>query len=297
MKKLLRSVCAALCALGVLLSAQLSAFAADYEDGTYTVPFSMSGLGRHNIAWQTATVEIEDGNFFVTFTLERVDPRDHAPQYDWLASSLGSVTPVINDEAFTCTFRRLPVPSLGAVEVSAQTSAMSQPYAIDYTINISDEGIPLKAEEMPEITPEPTPEDASEPAPEQTPEAADAPSEPVSAEPSAEAAAAPAEAQPAGDSPAAEEAPAKPSPTPEIESAGTVEQAETEAAVSAEPETDEPAASEAPVPEPANTPATADVEPAEEVNTNVGALVAILAAIVAAAAALITAISKKGKGK
>ncbi len=296
MKKLLRAACAALCALGVLLSAQLGAFAADYEDGTYTVPFSMSGLGRHNIAWRTATVEIEDGNFYLTFTLERVDPRDHAPQYDWFASSLGSVTPVINDEAYTCTFRRLPVPSLGEVEVSAQTSAMSQPYAIDYTISIDASSIPLKAEETPEITPEPAPEEASEPAPEQTPEAADAPSEPVSAEPSAEAAAAPAEAQPAGDASPAEEAPAEPLPTPESEASEDAAPAESEAPAQDEPT---PEAAE-PAPEAAadETPAPAQAqEPAAEGNTVTGTVIAVVAAIIVIAAALIAMKSKKGKNE
>ncbi len=297
MKRILRALCGALLALCVLASMQLCAFAADYEDGTYTVPFSMSGLGRHNIAWNTATVEVENGSLYVTFTLERVDPRDHAPQYDWVETSLGKVVPTINDEAFTCTFSHVPVPSLGEVEVSAQTSAMSQPYAIDYTINVSDEGIPLKAEPTPEPLPEPTPVPTPEPPQEPAAEPDDAPAADANAAPENT----PIAPAPTEEAALPEEAPSMPSPTPGIEPEETAEPAETEAPASAEPETDEPAASEAPAPESpeaeAPAPAPVDGEPAEEVNTNVGTLVAILAAIVAAAAVLITVITKKGKGK
>ena len=118
-------VCFLLAACPLLFAPE--AAAADYADGTYTVPFSMEGLGRHNVAWSTATVHVENGALYVDFTVERVDPRDHAPQYDWLQTSLGTVTPVKNDDNFTCTFYRVPVPNLGRVDVSVQTSAMSQP--------------------------------------------------------------------------------------------------------------------------------------------------------------------------
>ena len=50
-------------ACGILLSSL--AWASDYADGTYTVPFSMEGLGRHNVAWSTATVHVEDGALYV----------------------------------------------------------------------------------------------------------------------------------------------------------------------------------------------------------------------------------------
>ena len=133
--------------LAVLLILQaVPSFAANYADGTYTVPFSMDGLGRHNVAHDTATAYVEDGKLYVDFTLERVDPRDHAPQYDWFQSSLGKVVPVADDASFTTSIKRLPVPNFGSVAVSAETSAMSQPYEIEYTMHVDDSNIPLKAE-------------------------------------------------------------------------------------------------------------------------------------------------------
>ncbi len=297
MKRILRALCGALLALCVLASMPLCAFAADYEDGTYTVPFSMSGLGRHNIAWNTATVEVENGSLYVTFTLERVDPRDHAPQYDWVETSLGKVVPTINDEAFTCTFSHVPVPSLGEVEVSVQTSAMSQPYAIDYTINIDASGIPLKAEETPEPTPVPTPETAPD-EPDETP---------ASAEPAADPIAAVTEES----NEPAEDIPVKPSPTPGIEpvesaapaedSASAEDAAPAEGAEIAddtapadpEPEQNEPAVTEIPAP----VPDAAERQASKEVNTKVGPMVALLAALVAIAGALIVVMIRKGKGK
>ena len=75
-------VCAVLLAVLLLLTGSCLTVLADdeaYEDGTYTVPFEMLGLGRHNKAWDTATVYVEGGLLYVDFTLERVDPRDHAP--------------------------------------------------------------------------------------------------------------------------------------------------------------------------------------------------------------------------
>jgi hypothetical protein len=141
----------------------MSAGAEDvYEDGSYTVPFSMEGLGRHNIAWDTATVTVENGLLYVDFTLERVDPRDQAPQFDWISTACGTFVPEIDNANFICVFSRIQVPKLGRVEVTVQTSAMSMPYEIDYTIVIDGSSIPLKA---PEPTPAPTPEPTPEPTP------------------------------------------------------------------------------------------------------------------------------------
>ncbi len=131
--------------LGFLVPAAPAVLAAEYEDGVYQVPFSVDGLGRHNIAWSTATVHVAGGSLTIDFTFERVDPRDHAPQYDFLVTSLGTFYPVLNDETYTCTFSGVQIESLGTVNVSAQTSAMSQPYPLDYTLHIDDSSIPLKA--------------------------------------------------------------------------------------------------------------------------------------------------------
>ncbi len=205
------------------------AVAADYADGAYTVPFSMEGLGRHNVAWSTATVHVEGGALYVDFTLERVEPRTHAPQFDWAQTSLGSVTPILNDETYTATFLRLPVPNLGRVEVSMFSSAMST--VMDYVLVIDGSSIPAAsaAEPTPEPSAEPTPVPSAAPTPEPsteptpvpsaeptpvpsavpTPEPSTEPTPEPSAEPSAQPSAAPA----AEDSPAPAETPQADKPT------------------------------------------------------------------------------------
>lgn len=146
MKVVSRAFCAAMCALVLLCAAALTSPAAcaapAYQDGDYTVAFSIDGLGRHNAAWDSATVHVKNGALYVDFTLERIDPRDHAPQYDWLKTDCGTYTPTLNDATFTCVFSGVQVPHLGTVTASAQTSAMSQPYEVDYVLHIDDSTIP-----------------------------------------------------------------------------------------------------------------------------------------------------------
>ncbi len=152
MKRVKRLLCAALAAVTLLAAAAFTApraYAEDYEDGTYTVSFSMDGLGRHNVAWSTATVHIEGGAIYVDFTLERVDPRDHAPQYDYLTTPCGTYYPTSDDATYTCTFSWVQVPHLGRVDVAAMTSAMSQPYEVEYVLHIDDAGIPVKQTQQP----------------------------------------------------------------------------------------------------------------------------------------------------
>ena len=178
--------------LGLLAALAAPAGAADYADGDYTVAFEMEGLGRHNVAWSAATVHVEGGALYVDFTVERVDPRNHAPQYDWVQTSLGTVTPILNDETFTATFLRVPVPNLGRVEVSAQTSGMSAPVIVEYVLNIDGSSIPAAG--APEPTPEPTAEPTPEPTVEPTPEPTAEPTPEPTAEPTPEPTAAPTEA-------------------------------------------------------------------------------------------------------
>ena len=103
--KLLPVLLLAVCLLLGSLGAQ--AAEAEYEDGTYTVSFAMEGLGRHNVAWDTAALTVEGGRLYIDFTLERVDPRDRAPQYDYLTTPCGTYYPELDDASFTCTFRHV----------------------------------------------------------------------------------------------------------------------------------------------------------------------------------------------
>lgn len=167
-----RSVMSIMAALVFLFALSLSVVpqtaAADYEDGSYSVPVSVTGLGRHNILWSTAAVTVENGEIYADITFERVDPRDHAPQFDWLKTSLGTFSPEIDDASFTCTFRRVRIADFGSVDVTLQTSAMSQPYELEYTLQFDGSSVPVKAEPIVPDEPEPdesddVPDDISAP--------------------------------------------------------------------------------------------------------------------------------------
>lgn len=170
---LCRRFSAILAAFAALVCVGLSvpAAAESYADGAYSVPFAVEGLGRHNIAHPTATLHVENGALYLDFTLERVDPRDHAPQYDFLTTEYGDFVPVLDEAAFTCTFQRVQIPHLGRVEVTAQTSAMSQPYGIDYVLVIDGSAVP--AAEPPAPAEEPAPAEST--APENDPAPAEEP--------------------------------------------------------------------------------------------------------------------------
>ncbi len=212
MKKTLsaaRVVAALVFLLALSVSAMPQRAAAVYEDGSYTVPVSAEGLGRHNTLWSSASVTVEDGAIYADVTFERVDPRDHAPQFDWLRTSLGTFTPEIDDASFTCTFRRIRIADFGSVDVTIQTSAMSQPYELEYTLIFDGSSVPVKAE--PAAVDEPEPE-APDDIPDDSPEPAAEEPSPEPEEP------APAESEPPAD---AEEtaAPSVPSPADEPDDA------------------------------------------------------------------------------
>ena len=174
-RQVLYAMLTAMLLLTVSAFSATDAYAADYQDGDYTVAFSMDGLGRHNVAWDTATVHVKDGKLYVDFTLERVDPRDHAPQYAWLKTDCGTFYPSTNEAAFTQTFSFVEIPNLGSVKVYALTEAMSGPYEVKYDLHIDDSKIPLAAEPAPEPQPEPEPTPAPEPAPAPAPTPSPAP--------------------------------------------------------------------------------------------------------------------------
>ena len=116
-----------------------------YSKGTFTdVPFSIeratTGSTWHNVALPTCTVYVEDGAIYIDFTLERAD-KSKAPEYAWAETTVGRVTSVIDNEELTCSFKRLPVPSLGRVNVSMMTTAMSNDYVVDYVMIIDDSAI------------------------------------------------------------------------------------------------------------------------------------------------------------
>ena len=215
MQTIKRTLTAALAALVLLLAVSVAApaaFAADYQDGTYTVPFSIEGLGRHNVAWNTATVHVEGGKLYVDFTLERVNPRDHAPTYDWLKTDCGTFYPTTNEAAFTQTFSRVEVSSLGAIDVNAYSISMD--HIMDYTLHIDGSSIPEAAP-----APAPAPVEPAPTQPEPAPAPAPAPVEPAPTQPDPAPAPAPAPVEPAPTQP-------DPAPAPDAPNASETDPAE-----------------------------------------------------------------------
>ncbi len=282
---------AALLAL-LLLVALFAAPAAQaaYEDGTYTVSVSIEGLGRHNVLWSAATLHVEGGSLYIDVTFERVDPATHAPQYDWMQTSLGRVTPVKNDDTCLCTFYRLPIPSLGNVPVTVLTSAMSQPYEVDYTLRIDGSSVPLAEEQTPEPSAEPTPDSAETPAPTDAPEPSNEPAPTTSApEPSAEPA----------PEPSAEPTPEEtPSPVPELPDEPADVPEPTEAVIlTPDLPTDEPPAPSGDAEHPGTPEAPSAPAPAPEARSGLGTggIIGIIAAAAVVIAVVLALILKKKK--
>ncbi len=111
--------------------APFASFAAAYQDGTYTVPVSLSGGSMgHNDIVSPCTVTVSGGVPYATLVFKRVKAPWHAPQYEWLSTSMGTVYPSVNESNYTNTFSNVPLPSLGAVSVTTLTSAMSDQHEI-----------------------------------------------------------------------------------------------------------------------------------------------------------------------
>lgn len=286
---------AALLALVMLLALVAAPAAhAAYADGTYTVPVSIEGLGRHNVLWSSATLHVEEGRLYIDVTFERVDPATHAPQYDWMQTSLGRVSPVKDDAACLCSFYRLPIPGLGSVPVTVLSSAMSQPYEIDYTLVIDGSSVPLAEAQNPEPSAEPAPDSA------ETPELTDAP--PATSEPTSEPSAEPAPDQPEETPIPTPEQPIEPTVPDEPADGPDAPPAPSDAVIlTPDMPTDEPPAQtgepehpgtpEAPsAPEPAPTPA-----PEEHGGLGTGGIIGIIAAAAVLVAAVLALVLKKKK--
>lgn len=178
MRKIKYMLCAVLTAallLSVCALTAAQAYAAEYQDGDYTVPITLLTESKHNTVISPTTVHIENGNIYVDIAFQRKGENE-MPQMASLTSDCGTYTkPEVNETNRSNTFYRVQVSSLGSVDVTVVTEAMSQPYEIDYTVFIDATSIPLKSESSPEPDPTPAPEPAPAPAPTPTPAPTPAP--------------------------------------------------------------------------------------------------------------------------
>ena len=147
-----------------------AASAGKYVDGTYTIACQLMGEGWHNTLVSPTTLYVEDGNLYVDIVFKRVDAPLHAPRYDTLTTAYGTYFPELNEEALTCTFRRVQIPDLGYQDVATVTSAMSQPYEVVYTVFFDPTGVPLTdPSQAVDITPPDEPGGGDEPGGEDEP--------------------------------------------------------------------------------------------------------------------------------
>ena len=125
--------------------APFASFGASYQDGTYNVPVSLSGGSMgHNDVVSPCTVTVSGGVPYATLVFKRVKAPWHAPQYEWLSTSMGTVYPSVNESNYTNTFSNVPLPSLGAVSVTTLTSAMSDQHEITYSLYFEPSSVPTR---------------------------------------------------------------------------------------------------------------------------------------------------------
>ena len=141
-KKLIFTVLLACCVM--VWGTVTSSFAISYQDGTYQVPVSLSGGSMgHNDVVSPCTVTVSGGVPYATLVFKRVTAPWHAPNYEWLRTSMGTVYPVVNEGNYSNTFNQVPLPGLGSVPITTLSTAMSEPHEISYTLYFDAGSIPV----------------------------------------------------------------------------------------------------------------------------------------------------------
>ena len=137
-------LCLVLVACCVIVFGTVTASGLSYQDGTYQVSVSLSGgkMG-HNDVLSPCTVTVSGGVPYATLVFKRVTAPWHAPSYEWLRTSRGTVYPVVNEGNYTNTFNQVPLPGLGSVSITTLSTAMSEPHEISYTLYFDPGAIPV----------------------------------------------------------------------------------------------------------------------------------------------------------
>ena len=124
-----------------VMASAIPSLAATYQDGTYSVPVSLSeGRMSHNAIVSPCSVTISGGQIYATIVFKRVSD-DGIPQYSYFTTTAGTVYPQ-QYGAHAQIFNSAPLPSLGNVNVTMETTAMSTPHTLNYTLYFDDSAIP-----------------------------------------------------------------------------------------------------------------------------------------------------------
>ncbi len=124
-----------------VMASAIPSLAATYQDGTYSVPVSLSeGRMSHNAIVSPCSVTISGGQIYATIVFKRVSD-DGTPQYTYFTTTAGTVYPQ-QYGAHAQIFSNAPLSNLGSVDVTMETTAMSTPYTLNYTFYFDDSAIP-----------------------------------------------------------------------------------------------------------------------------------------------------------
>ena len=124
-----------------VMASAIPSLAATYQDGTYSVPVSLTkGRMSHNAIVSPCSVTISGGQIYATIVFKRVSD-DGTPQYSYFTTTAGTVYPQ-QYGAHAQIFSNAPLSNLGSVDVTMETTAMSTPYTLNYTFYFDDSAIP-----------------------------------------------------------------------------------------------------------------------------------------------------------
>ncbi len=124
-----------------VMASAIPSLASTYQDGTYSVPVSLTkGRMSHNAIVSPCSVTISGGQIYATIVFKRVSD-DGTPQYTYFTTTAGTVYPQ-QYGAHAQIFSNAPLSNLGSVDVTMETTAMSTPYTLNYTLYFDDSAIP-----------------------------------------------------------------------------------------------------------------------------------------------------------
>ena len=140
-KKIFRRLAVTAVLAVFIMASAIPSLAATYQDGTYSVPVSLSvGRMSHNAIVSPCSVTISGGQIYATLVFKRVSD-DGIPQYTYFTTTAGTVYPQ-QYGAHAQIFSSAPLPNLGSVDVTMETTAMANPHTLNYTLYFDDSAIP-----------------------------------------------------------------------------------------------------------------------------------------------------------
>ena len=133
----MKKIIAIILSLVMVLGATAAVYAAAPADGTYQVAVTLQGgTGRTSVK-SPCTLTVSEGRMTAKVVWSSTN-------YTWM--KVGGVTYNNENSGGNSTFT-IPVSALDTpIDISAETTAMSEPHVIDYTLTFSSSGVTMKGE-------------------------------------------------------------------------------------------------------------------------------------------------------